>query len=121
MPRSILPMQLQIGDRFTDEEGEWEVTHRPSRGGSRAGSVREAVKSRPATKRPRGTTSSDPYLQGMPGPQHGCAEDRNRSHPGPHDRPPDLSGNRRKRGGGHWLQTDLAGQRLSRRFLASGA
>ena len=29
MPRSILPMQLQIGDRFTDEEGEWEVTHRP--------------------------------------------------------------------------------------------
>ena len=36
MPRSILPMQLQIGDRFTHEEGEWEVTHRPSRGGSRA-------------------------------------------------------------------------------------
>jgi hypothetical protein len=22
VPRSILPMQLQIGDRFTDEEGE---------------------------------------------------------------------------------------------------
>ena len=32
MPRKplvILPMQLQVGDRFTDEEGEWEVTNRP--------------------------------------------------------------------------------------------
>jgi hypothetical protein len=28
-------MQLQAGDRFTDEEGEWEVTNRPftTRGG----------------------------------------------------------------------------------------
>jgi len=24
-----LPMQLQIGDRFTDEEGEWEIVTRP--------------------------------------------------------------------------------------------
>jgi hypothetical protein len=28
-PVAILPMQLQVGDRFTDEEGEWEVTGRP--------------------------------------------------------------------------------------------
>jgi len=26
---AILPMQLQVGDRFTDEEGDWEVTGRP--------------------------------------------------------------------------------------------
>src|SRR2546422_692115 len=25
----ILPMQLLVGDRFTDEEGDWEVTGRP--------------------------------------------------------------------------------------------
>jgi len=25
----VLPMQLQIGDRFTDEEGEWEIATRP--------------------------------------------------------------------------------------------
>ena len=27
--RAILPMQLLVGDRFTDEEGDWEVTGRP--------------------------------------------------------------------------------------------
>ncbi len=27
---SALPMQLRVGDRFTDEEGEWEVAGRPS-------------------------------------------------------------------------------------------
>ncbi len=27
---SVLPMQLRVGDRFTDEEGEWEVAGRPS-------------------------------------------------------------------------------------------
>jgi hypothetical protein len=26
---SILPMQLQNGDRYTDETGEWEVVSRP--------------------------------------------------------------------------------------------
>jgi hypothetical protein len=25
----VLPLQLRVGDRFTDEEGEWEVTARP--------------------------------------------------------------------------------------------
>ena len=25
----VLPMQLQVGDRFVDETGEWEVTVRP--------------------------------------------------------------------------------------------
>jgi hypothetical protein len=25
---TILPMQLQVGDRFTDEEGEWEAINR---------------------------------------------------------------------------------------------
>jgi hypothetical protein len=29
-PLAILPMQFQGGDRFTDEEGEWEVTGHPS-------------------------------------------------------------------------------------------
>jgi hypothetical protein len=27
---SILPMDIQIGDRFTDEEGEWEVVSHPA-------------------------------------------------------------------------------------------
>ena len=27
---SILPMDIQIGDRFTDEEGEWEVISHPA-------------------------------------------------------------------------------------------
>jgi hypothetical protein len=27
---SILPMDIQIGDRFTDEEGEWEVMNHPA-------------------------------------------------------------------------------------------
>jgi hypothetical protein len=26
---SILPMQLQVGDRYSDETGEWEVVTRP--------------------------------------------------------------------------------------------
>jgi len=26
---ATLPMQLQLGDRFTDEEGEWEIATRP--------------------------------------------------------------------------------------------
>lgn len=26
---SVLPMQLKVGDRFTDETGEWEITDRP--------------------------------------------------------------------------------------------
>jgi hypothetical protein len=31
-PLAILPMQLQVVTRFTDEEGEWEVTHLLARG-----------------------------------------------------------------------------------------
>ena len=27
--KRVLPMELQIGDRFVDETGEWEVTVRP--------------------------------------------------------------------------------------------
>jgi hypothetical protein len=27
---SLLPMDIQIGDRFTDEEGEWEVMSHPA-------------------------------------------------------------------------------------------
>jgi hypothetical protein len=27
---SILPMEIQIGDRFTDAEGEWEVVSHPA-------------------------------------------------------------------------------------------
>ena len=27
--RGTLPMQLQPGDRFTDEEGEWEIVTHP--------------------------------------------------------------------------------------------
>ena len=28
-PTRILPMQLQVGDRISDETGEWEVANRP--------------------------------------------------------------------------------------------
>ncbi len=28
-PSSVLPMQLHVGDRFTDETGEWEIISRP--------------------------------------------------------------------------------------------
>jgi hypothetical protein len=28
-PNSVLPMQLRVGDRFTDETGEWEIISRP--------------------------------------------------------------------------------------------
>ena len=28
-PRRVLPMELQVGDRFVDETGEWEITVRP--------------------------------------------------------------------------------------------
>ena len=28
-PTRILPMQLQVGDRLSDETGEWEVANRP--------------------------------------------------------------------------------------------
>jgi hypothetical protein len=27
---SVLPMEIQVGDRFTDEEGEWEVVSHPA-------------------------------------------------------------------------------------------
>lgn len=27
---SVLPMQLRIGDRFTDETGEWEIASQPA-------------------------------------------------------------------------------------------
>jgi hypothetical protein len=27
---AVLPMQLRVGDRFTDERGEWEVVGRPT-------------------------------------------------------------------------------------------
>jgi len=27
--RRVLPMELQVGDRFADETGEWEITVRP--------------------------------------------------------------------------------------------
>jgi hypothetical protein len=26
---SVLPMQLQVGDRFTDDRGEWQIAGRP--------------------------------------------------------------------------------------------
>lgn len=28
-PSSVLPMQLRVGDRFTDDRGEWEIVGRP--------------------------------------------------------------------------------------------
>jgi hypothetical protein len=27
---SVLPMEIQVGDRFTDEEGEWEAVSHPA-------------------------------------------------------------------------------------------
>jgi hypothetical protein len=33
--RRVLPMELQVGDRFVDETGEWEVIGRPRRSAAR--------------------------------------------------------------------------------------
>jgi hypothetical protein len=32
-PSGVLPMQLRIGDRFTDDRGEWEVATHPGTSG----------------------------------------------------------------------------------------
>jgi hypothetical protein len=49
---SILPMQLQLGDRYTDETGEWEVVSRPvSFRGGKGVRARVQVPGRPDTER----------------------------------------------------------------------
>jgi hypothetical protein len=49
---SILPMQLQIGDRYNDETGEWEVVSRPiSFRGGKSVRARVQVPGRPDTER----------------------------------------------------------------------
>jgi hypothetical protein len=49
---SILSMQLQIGDRYTDEAGEWEVVSRPvSFRGGKSVRARVQVPGRPDTER----------------------------------------------------------------------
>jgi hypothetical protein len=48
----ILPMQIQIGDRYTDETGEWEVVSRPvSFRGGKGVRARVQVPGRPDTER----------------------------------------------------------------------
>jgi hypothetical protein len=46
----VLPMQLQVGDRFSDESGDWEVIGRPytTAGGE------EHERARPADEQARG-------------------------------------------------------------------
>ncbi len=46
--RGTLPMQLQPGDRFSDEEGEWEVIARPWT--TRGGKLVHPLSSSPATR-----------------------------------------------------------------------
>jgi hypothetical protein len=49
---SILPMQLQIGDRYSDETGAWEVVSRPvSFRGGKSVRARVQVPGRPDTER----------------------------------------------------------------------
>ena len=49
---SILPMQLHIGDRYSDETGEWEVVTRPvSLRGGKSVRARVQVPGRPDTER----------------------------------------------------------------------
>jgi hypothetical protein len=49
---SILPIQLQVGDRYTDETGEWEVVSRPvSFRGGKGVRARVQVPGRPDTER----------------------------------------------------------------------
>ena len=49
---SILPMQLHIGDRYTDETGEWEVVSRPvSFRGGKGVRARVQVPGRPESER----------------------------------------------------------------------
>jgi hypothetical protein len=49
---SILPMQLQVGDRYSDETGEWEVVSRPvSFRGGKSVRARVQVPRRPDTER----------------------------------------------------------------------
>ena len=60
----VLPMQLRIGDRFTDETGAWEIVERPTteRGGK---GVRAKAQSpgQPQTRRERLQTA-EPGLRG---------------------------------------------------------
>jgi hypothetical protein len=49
---SILPMQLQVGDRYSDETGQWEVVSRPvSFRGGKSVRARVQVPGRPDTER----------------------------------------------------------------------
>jgi hypothetical protein len=49
---SILQMEIQIGDRFTDEEGEWEVaSHRAILHGAKSLRARVRRVEQPATER----------------------------------------------------------------------
>jgi hypothetical protein len=49
---AILPMQLRVGDHYTDETGEWEVVSRPvSYRGGKSVRARVQVPGRPDTER----------------------------------------------------------------------
>ena len=49
---SVLPMEIQAGDRFTDEEGEWEVvTHPATLHGAKSLRARVRRPGQPATER----------------------------------------------------------------------
>ena len=48
--RTVLPMQLQVGDRFVDETGEWEVVNRPhTTAGGKIAHARARKVDQPAT------------------------------------------------------------------------
>lgn len=67
-PRPILPMQLQVGDRFTDEEGKREVISRPwvIRGGKMAHAMVQRDGD-PGTMPGQTRAARVPDLSGRPG------------------------------------------------------
>jgi len=59
----VLPMQLQVGDRFADETGEWEVVNKPhSTAGGKSARARVRRVDQPVTVEDRslGPTSASP-------------------------------------------------------------
>ena len=72
---AILPMQLQVGDRFTDEEGDWEVTGRPYT--TREGEVVHVTIQRTSSGSPvRASAPSTPKSNSPPAAAAGATEAR---------------------------------------------
>jgi hypothetical protein len=73
-----LPMQLQIGDRYADEAGEWELVNRPVsfRGGKSVRGARSRAGARSAGDRARGRLGGPPADHGATGVNLGTTQGR---------------------------------------------